>query len=386
MKIPSDFETILKSLSLTGVIFCKTRLAKKANTKLCEGVKSVLKSLVEITFVAITVTTVYSTIISGAVYERTFKVTTIVINVLLLILRISLLQKKTVILKVLSKLYTFGIEKRNRFSLRKYAVWTCVLLYLILVTLITYCTFLLVCDYDKYAPYMFLGFKTFSCDMKFLCAILVGTLITMYGIHFIMFPGLVMVFLSFMYLHFAKAFQRHLDEMRIILLKNSSKEQIFRSLMVFKIAREIHQEIEKAVSFISFLACILTFGNIIQVVSSFVTGLATHAGVVQTVYSFATFICSVLWFIVLAMCATEIEKSTVFMKNMIQDVVTMQLGRNLERYSELEFMKLFHVCSDIDFRFTAWGMFAVDKKLILTFTSILVTYGALFETLSDKIV
>ncbi|GFQ69256.1 hypothetical protein TNCT_395821 [Trichonephila clavata] len=76
-----------------------------------------------------------------------------------------------------------------------------------------------------------------------------------------------MVLLSFMYLSFVKTFRRHLDKMRCRLLENLSRKEISSALVVFMVAKNIYRDIEKAVSFISFLVYVLIFGRILQAVS-----------------------------------------------------------------------------------------------------------------------
>ncbi|GFS60600.1 uncharacterized protein NPIL_116771 [Nephila pilipes] len=316
----------------------------------------------------------------GDEYKTTFKITTTTINVILLLLRVSLLVKKNAILRALSKFHALGHWNKSRSLLWKYAMLTCGLCFLLPVAMITSTTIEMLNNYDKYAPYLGLENRNSPCKADAFCSISIIAHVTMYEIHYVVFPELLVALLSFVYLLFSKTFQQHLDELRLRLLENFSKKEISRTLLVFKAAKKIHLNIETAVSFLSFLAYALTFGNIFQVVSSIVTGFATDTGILQMTYSYITFIWSVVWFLALTMCGTEIRKIEVFLKNMAQDMITKNFDKKLDAQSDLEYMNLFNAYSDLDLRFTGWGIFEVDKKLILTTTGILVTYGALFVT------
>ncbi|GFS60584.1 uncharacterized protein NPIL_116711 [Nephila pilipes] len=377
MRIPPEFEIIFKSLSLAGVIFSGARPIEKTESKVKGKIKSLLKSLVEISFVAISIILVFASITYGDEYKTTLKVTTTTINIILLLLRVSLLLKKNAILSALSKLHSFRNSQRNRGSphIRKYVALTCGLCFLFPIAMIIHCIIETVSNPQEYFRYLGV-----SCDQKILCIIYIIATIIAYVFSYIVFPGLLVALLSFTYLLFSKTFEQHLDELRLRLLENFSKKEISRALLVFKAAKKTHLRIEKAVSLLTFLTYALTFGNIFQVMSTFVTGFATDTGILQTTYSYITFIWSVVWFLALTMCGTDIRKTEFSTKNMAQDVITKNLVKNLDGQSELEYMNLFNTCSDLDLRFTGWGMFVLDKKMILTITGIMVTYGALFVT------
>ncbi|GFS34091.1 hypothetical protein TNIN_456571 [Trichonephila inaurata madagascariensis] len=57
----------------------------------------------------------------------------------------------------------------------------------------------------------------------------------------------------------------------------------------------------------------------------------------------------------------------------------------VKKGEEQKDLNILSACSDIELRFTGWGMFVVDKTLFLTTTGVLVTYGVLFATEASKI-
>ncbi|GFS75399.1 uncharacterized protein NPIL_177081 [Nephila pilipes] len=202
--------------------------------------------------------------------------------------------------------------------------------------------------------------------------------------HFLAFPGLVMTLLSFIYVSFAKTFEHYLGAMRLRLLESFSREEISRALEIFMVAKKVHQDIEKSVQLFSFLSYVLIFANFLQLISTIVTNFMSDKVIMQILYTYTTLGWTISWFLVLTMCGTQVGKTSIFIRNMGQDVSVKHFGDEVEGRRKLVYLNLFNTCADLDLRFTGWGMFVVDKKLLLTSTGILVTYGVLFATEASK--
>ncbi|GFW71682.1 uncharacterized protein TNCV_2548931 [Trichonephila clavipes] len=201
-----------------------------------------------------------------------------------------------------------------------------------------------------------------------------------FSIHFLVFPGMVMILLSFTYLSFVNAFHRQLEAVRFRLLHNFSSQEVSKTWNVLTVTKSVHQDIEVSFSFITFLAYILTFGNILNVVSVVVTKFLSDKGNMQHTYSFTILSWTVLWFVVLTVSGTKSAKIESFIKNLRQEVISKNFGKKPEGRNELACLNFFNAGFDCEFQFTGWGMFKVDKKLFLTISGILITYGMLFAT------
>ncbi|GFY64462.1 uncharacterized protein TNIN_470371 [Trichonephila inaurata madagascariensis] len=92
------------------------------------------------------------------------------------------------------------------------------------------------------------------------------------------------------------------------------------------------------------------------------------------------FVWTVIWFIWLTTCGSQVTGLELFIKNMNQEVISENFDKDPERLKEFEYMSLFNSCSNFEMSFTGWGMFTVDKKLFLTVTSIIVSYGVMFAS------
>ncbi|GFT92145.1 uncharacterized protein NPIL_267151 [Nephila pilipes] len=377
-----EFEIILKCFSFTGVIFLFEKTTGERKTKLFEKIKPFLTVLTEIAFILLTVNTVRTSITSGVEYKTTFKVTTITINVILLLLRMALLKQKAAVLMTLSKLDAFRSEQQNsiRKFLRNYSALACCCCFLFPLVLIIGTTTEILLNTDRY----FSGDRISTCSPKMYCVIFIAFHSFIYLMHFLAFPGLVMTLLTIIYLSFVKTFRQHLGSMRYRLLESFSREEISKALAVFALAKKIHRGIERSVQLFSFLSYVLIFSNFLQLISSIVTSYMSDKIFIQIMYTYITLGWTILWFISLTMCGSQIGKIEIFIKNMSQDIIAKNFGDEEEEHKKLVYINLFNTCADINLRFTGWEMFVVDKKLLLTITGILVTYGVLFATEVSK--
>ncbi|GFS56931.1 uncharacterized protein NPIL_395631 [Nephila pilipes] len=86
------------------------------------------------------------------------------------------------------------------------------------------------------------------------------------------------------------------------------------------------------------------------------------------------------WFVVLTTCGSLGAETEAFFKNMIQEVISKNFGVKSKGHKELMYMNLLNSYSGWELRFTGWGIFEIDKKLFLTVSGVLVTYGVLFAS------
>ncbi|GFS56923.1 uncharacterized protein NPIL_395601 [Nephila pilipes] len=384
MEIPSELELILKCFPLAGVIFSLTKPENKKTT-MSDKLISIAKFSVEIIFLLYTAYTIYLAIYFGVYASKTLRVTSVAINAVLLLLRLSILTQKSRTLKTLLKLRAFeapdfGNRKRVESNLWKSALFACGLCLFTPVSIAVCSTAMIFSDVDKYRFILNLINKDSATSLNIVSILIFFGHQVMYMIHFFMFPGLMMTFLSFVYLTFVKTFLRHLEAIRFELLHKFSREAISKALMVFTVARKIRSDIEKSVSFITFVAYVLTFGNILHLVCACASDYLSDEESMRDAYSISIFSWTVVWFIVLTMCGSQVAGIEVFSKNMGQEVISMNFESKTEGNKKLIYLTLLNSCSGYKMRFTGWGMFEVDKKLFLTISGVLVTYGVLFTS------
>ncbi|GFS55791.1 uncharacterized protein TNIN_307651 [Trichonephila inaurata madagascariensis] len=385
MEIPPEFEIILKCFPFTGVLFPISN-TENQKTKVLNKLVSTLKYLVEVIFLLYTGYAIYLAIFFGIYASKTLRATSVAIHAILLLLRVSMLSRKSFILKTLLKLRIFEApnpenRKHIQSSLWKYALFACALCIFIPISIAVCSTSMILSNIEKYnklLKFIYMNCTESSLNVPTILVFSVNQM--MYMIHFFMFPGLVMTLLSFVYLSYVKTFLRHLMAVRLALLHHFSREEIAKALMLFTVARKIRSHLEKSVSFITFVAYVLTFGNILHLVCAVASNYMSEEESLRDAYSISIFSWTVVCFVVLTMCGSEVARIEGFTKNMAQEVISKNFRMKPEGNKKLIYLTLLNSCSGYKMRFTGWGLFEVDKKLFLTISGVLVTYGVLFAS------
>ncbi|GFW71689.1 uncharacterized protein TNCV_2549001 [Trichonephila clavipes] len=134
-----------------------------------------------------------------------------------------------------------------------------------------------------------------------------------------------------------------------------------------------------------FLSYVTAFGNILQVVCMIITDFMSEEKTMPNLFSFTIFFWTIGGFVLLTICGTQVAKIEVIVKNIRQEGISKNFAKKPEGQNALACLSLCDACSSLGLRFTAWGMFEVDKKLFLTISRVLVIYGVLFATEVAKI-
>ncbi|GFW71660.1 uncharacterized protein TNCV_2548721 [Trichonephila clavipes] len=382
MDIAPEFRIILKSFLLTGTFFFNPKV-KKQKTSLFVKATSVTKLLVETLFILYAVYVVYSSIYLGPYASKTLRITSVTISAILLLLRLSFFAYKSRTLKTLSKLrdfgtMSFGSRTQIRTPLRKYAMCACGLCIFFPISVAASSMAIIWKNIDKYDFVRVTNNSTTSSYA--LPTIILSAHQMMYMINFYMFPGLVMTVICFVYLSYVHSFLRHLEMVRFGLLRRFCEAEMSRALEVFTMARKIQQDIEKSVSFVTFVVYVLIFGSILHLVCASVSNFLSDEQNMRDAYSISIFSWTATWFVVLTMCGSQVARNEVFIKNMSQEIC----GVNPEGPQKLICLNFFDSCSGFRMRFTGWGMFEVNQQLLLTVSGVLITYGVLFASELQK--
>ncbi|GFR22251.1 uncharacterized protein TNCT_331651 [Trichonephila clavata] len=382
MDIAPEFRIILNSFLLTGTFFSNPKV-KKQKSNLFVKATLITKLFVETLFILYAVYVVYSSIYLGPYASKTLRITSVTISAILLLLRLSFFAYKSKTLKTLSKLRAFGTmsfghRKQIRTPLRKYAICACGLCIFFPISVAASSMAIISNKIDKYDFRMVTNHS--STASYALSTITLSVYQMMYMINFYMFPGLVMTVICFVYLSYVHTFLRHLETIRLRLLQRFFEVEMSRALEVLTMARKIHQDIEKSVSFVTFLAYVLIFGSILHLVCASVSNFLSDEKSMREAYSISIFSWTVTWFVVLTMCGSQVARNEVFIKNMRYEIC----DANPEGPQKLICLNFFDSCSGFKMRFTGWGMFEVNQQLLLTVSGVLITYGVLFASELQK--
>ncbi|GIY59431.1 uncharacterized protein CEXT_444981 [Caerostris extrusa] len=266
-------------------------------------------------------------------------------------------------------------------SVKKYAISACVLSFLLPVSTTVVTSIFVMTDVDGHRSMInklyFTSNSTVSSEILF--GIMSVGLQILTTVHFFIFPALTMTLLSFIYSSYIDILKHRLVSTRQNLFKNVTQRTISDALDFLTAARKIHGDIEESVSFIAFLAYALTFENILNLVCIFSNDFLASMVVLRALYSINNFLCTTIWFIVLTLCGSKANCIGFLLKSLSQDIITHQNIVSKQRGNkELLYLHLLKDCSKLNLRFTGFGMFLVDKKLFLSTSGVLLTYGVLF--------
>ncbi|GIY04493.1 uncharacterized protein CDAR_252901 [Caerostris darwini] len=310
-------------------------------------------------------------------------ITSVSLSMTLLLLRCSLHCKKSQIFKVIRKLHDFS-KFHQHFplpSVKKYAISACVLSFLLPISTTVVTLIFVMTDVDGHRSMInklyFTSNSTVSSEVLF--GIMSVGLQILTAVHFFIFPALTMTLLSFIYSSYIDILKHRLVSTRQNLSKKVTQQTISEALDFLTAVRKIHGDIEDSVSFIAFLAYALTFENILNLVCIFSNDFLSSMVVLRALYTINNFLWTTVWFIVLTLCGSKTNCIGFLLKSLSQDIITHQnMDSKLRGNKELLYLHLLKDCSKLSLRFTGFGMFLVDKKLFLSTSGVLLTYGVLF--------
>lgn len=380
MNAQDEFSVIFNALKFIGFNVSKKKYNFK-QTKI-RKLKSLTIHFYEFFYVLFNVYMVFISMYSLSYDSPILKFTSASLHIILLFLRISLFSKRSRLSKILKKLRIFANLNQNDLPnsmAKKLAIFACGLCFVVPTVVSGAIIVIVLCYPDHHKDLNY--FVRNETSSHFVYNIMFAVIQTAYTIVFLVFPGLVMTLLSFMYLSYINAIKRRFLSEKKKLLSNFSQQAVSECLNVLMTAKKIHSEMEEALSLIAFLTYVLTFGNILNIVCVFATNFMSSMKTIRSVYTINVFIWTVSWFVVMTICGSRATGLGNFLKDVAQDIVARSL-RDLRRKSskDLIHLQLFGAFSKLDLCFTAWGMFRVNKRLLLTTSGLLVTYSVLFAS------
>lgn len=381
MNAQDEFSIIFNSLKFIGInVFQKKYRYKQTFIR---KLKRFMSQFYEFFYVLFGVYMVFVSIFSLSYDTPILKLTSATLHIILLLLRLSLIFKKSRLRKILQKLRNFASHRQNvpgNSTAKKLATLACGLCFGVPVVLSVSVIAIVLRNPDRHKDLNNFN-RNGTQDPNFVLNVMFVGMQTAYTIVFLVFPGVVMTLLSFMYLSYIKSVKRHFLFEKKKLLSNFSQQAVSECLNVLMVAKKIHRDMEEALSLTAFLAYVLTFGNILNLVCVFATNFMSSMQTLRNVYTISVFIWTVSWFVVMTICGSRATGLGYFLKDVAQDIVARSLCDQSRKSSkDLMHLQLFDAFSKVELCFTAWGMFRVNKRLLLTTSGLLVTYGVLFAS------
>lgn len=186
---------------------------------------------------------------------------------------------------------------------------------------------------------------------------------------------------------FVAIFNSYTDALRQVLTETyrrlrvdiSLKNIAYASEMILK-AQKVHQRIENVLSFSIFIAYLLVFVNFLNLVSISVSDFARHSLQVRALACFVIFCWTTASFMKLTFAGSRLVDTCEMWKHYQKDIVRHCSRLKFKREDELAYLLMFLEESKIDLAFTGWGIFRLEKSLLLTIAEAIVSYGVLVAT------
>ncbi|KAG8189097.1 hypothetical protein JTE90_028640 [Oedothorax gibbosus] len=377
MNIQDEFSVILYALRFAG--FNASEKNYRLELTLKEKLRNYILYIYEVVSILFAIILIFTSIFSLTYDTPIIKFTSASLHVILFLIRLSLFLKRSQLRKTLRKLRIFARNGCTRSIYRNYALFACSVSFVIPLIVAISATVVVLGNSTEHKDITLIGDETgYSYNIY-----MIGFVTTqiLYTVNFLVFPGLVMTFLSFMYLSYIDAVKRHFEAELLNILRNFSHEAISKCLNIFMVANRIHRDMEKSLSLTAFLTYVLTFGNILNIVCIFAVNFLSNMQTLRSLYTNSVFIWTISWFVFLTICGSRATELGYFLKNIVQEVATKSLRYPPVKSSrDLMYLQLFDACSKLNLNFTAWGMFRLNKRLLLTTSGVLVTYGILFAS------
>ncbi|GIY57931.1 uncharacterized protein CDAR_451561 [Caerostris darwini] len=201
-----------------------------------------------------------------------------------------------------------------------------------------------------------------------------------YTLHFYVTSLLCITMFITIFEVYENALKQMLMETYKLLRKNISLRNLANASELILEAQKMHQKIEDVLSFSIFLAYVLVFVNFLNLVS--VNTMTTTSPSIQ----FRAVACTLIFFwttssfIKLTLTGSKLIDICDLWKFLQKEIVRNCSRRRIKNQDQLTYFLLFLEESNVDLAFTGWGIFRLDRSLLLTISEALVSYSVLVAT------
>ncbi|GFR22560.1 uncharacterized protein TNCT_178741 [Trichonephila clavata] len=160
-----------------------------------------------------------------------------------------------------------------------------------------------------------------------------------------------------------------------------SYENIERSLSLIADAMKVHKLVEDVLSPSIFLMYVLVFVNFLNLITVNVTNFANAMISVRTIGCIIVFLWTSGGFFRLTLKGSILIDVCNLWKYLQQDIVKSCIQKRAYDSSLVMQILLFNRTAKLNLVFSGWGMFQLDRSLLLTMVGVIVSYGVLIATI-----
>ncbi|GBN38064.1 hypothetical protein AVEN_208399-1 [Araneus ventricosus] len=377
----ADIKWLLRCFIIIGIPFYE--YGPKRDRSVLSIMKFAVKLVFELFFTSFGVYIVFNCAIGFPANKCFLRLTTTALSIILLSFRLSVAFKRSQILYLMNVLKKFrdAHQKQPRVYTRKDVAVTC--LFIIGLPLMVSFAFLyaLIRNYDEIKYNLKPNFLHFCGDNRMCILSTVPVYGSAYTLYFVIAPTLCMTLFFYTFITYEKSLRQMVLQTHHSLMTELSCENIERSMSCIIQATKVHQLIEDALSPSIFLTYVLVFVNFLNLVTINVANFATTMVNIRTLACIIMFIWTCGCFFHLTLKGSLLVDACNLWKDLQQDIVQNYIQKEICDSEAVLHLLLFNGTAKLDLAFTGWGMFQLDRSLLLTMVGVIVSYGVLIATI-----
>lgn len=381
MGFQSEMDLLFEVFNLIGIPFYKT--TNLNNGFITQLLKISIKLFLESFFILFGVYSLITCIFLYFPENYFFRLTSVAMSLSTFILRLSVIYKKSEIVKLISELQTFIICNQSKpYVCKKRGVALgCFLNVSIPLSGSFLFMTLLLRNVKELKEDMRPNWLQY-CGQNSICIEIMPLLLNVaYTIYFYITPTLCMTLFYFIYTTFEDIFEQALLETFHMLSLNVSQQKIAKAIHFISKATKVHQQIEKVISFSIFMLYVIVFVNFLNLVAVNLMEYSDMQAKFRTAGCIIVFIWTTSCFFKLTMTGSKLVKICNGWRLLKLDLISNCTEQSFKQQDKWMFLLLFLDVSKIDLAFTGWGMFRLDRTLLLTMTEVIISYSVLIITI-----
>lgn len=374
MTLISDFDIILKLFTFVGIPF--------STFKVASTMKKICFMIIEATFLAFAI---YFGCVAVSRYKFneyiTFTVTSAAIHVTLVMLRIIISLKRDKILQLVEELSCFsstGGDARN--SPQKWNILLfssgCIL-YAIFMHIISLVSMAMQKDKGIWLSSTYL--LLFDLELDHMFFVLTSIFSFMYTLTFHLTPLLIFVLMGFLFRYLYISFDtcltllsKYLEDPKL------TYDDIIRCVRILHVFTVLFSSTVKRISFIVFLLYAYVFISQLNLITLFIS----LSGTINSKITISFLIVCILTTFFEISCITFAATSVQCCKTKLKDSIGNLYKNSVIRSQSALYLLLLKYADNCDYSITAWGMFKLNKGMLITMYGVIVTYGYLLLQLT----
>ncbi|GIY50748.1 uncharacterized protein CDAR_476721 [Caerostris darwini] len=346
-------------------------------------IMTTMKLLLELFFTSFGVYLIYNSFIGFPAHSLFLFLTTAALTITLMTFRLSVAFKRSQILHMVTALKKFRnkhYKEYHRCTKYEIAIACGFIIGIPLITSFIFMLFLI--QSSDEAKYSLKPNIMHDCVENPTCVTLVFPIYSsVYTLYYIITPSLCMTLFFFTYRTYENSLKCMLVGIHHSLVTNLTCQNIDKNMSSIIEATKVHQLIEDVLSPSIFLTYVLVFINFLLLVTINATEFDNSIVNLKTVGCLIMLAWSSGCFFHLTLIGAKLTDICNEWKYLQQNIVHNCTRKQIYGSDVILHLLLFNETSKLNLAFTGWGMFQLDRSLLLTMVGVIISYGVLIVTI-----